>query len=1054
MSPWKVLGWLLVALLCLLLTAGAYGLAFLWGWPLPSVWWLAAIAGTGAGVALILFLFRTMRGGTHEPAAPAPLPVELPSDRLPRWLLLDGGGLFPHLPDILESAGRPLLSDGAAENTGSVGLWSTAHAHWIAVDFSAPQLSGERKGDGGEGNTPDKAPSLPMWDQLLDDKAVRRWLSPPAGVVLCIGAESLSGHGNDTAAFMRQRLLTVRNRLGNVPVCLLVTGLEQAPGLSCLARHFTAEISIGRNALHAPLGWFMPVRRPWTPMPRWAADGVREGMNGLTAALDSLVRCSESGIPAPGGPAFLLEGALRHLASPLASFAAALGDGLGGIFWAALPPASSAFQQATRLSPVIKDVSPPALRSSASVPFSVPGGVPLAASLASQPSATVPAGSRFTSSSGIAAHPLFVRDLFLETLPASRALPATGRRVRQRAVCWTAAILFAVTAGVALYRGGERSQTLLPDMIRFEEHLPRAASIAELDGLIAEFHKLERGCSGTVRIYGAPKERLERLRAALSERLTASLPESGDTDRWINDLMIWAAARPGVETLRFRAPDGTVLASVDGAATAAGRKAAARFLDNVSAFASQSNILPEQDTPLHTGASDSITERVEALRLRYRASTFAAWYAAGQCLLDAVQAPGIEPRTLLPTRHVPLTPRDLLGPNDPCSAFLAAAERELRSAEGPLPVWVASLRDMRFVRLLTRLPGSGTPLSETAELLGEPSEGARQTLGNLETLFRARTAWTDYRSALAALSAETGTSDGLVRLARSLYGGELNGALRAADDTWQGLAAALEARNPDLRNDPLPLSLIRAPLLFAAGTATAEAARNLQQRWSTEVVGPVEGLQDEALQQALIGEGGLLWTFVADAAQPFLRPAASGYAPASALGMRFPLSPAFLSLLSETPQHIAVYPASYPVRVGFSPVTVNPKARAYPRGLSLRMDCGGEPLRADAYNYQGTALFDWSPEQCGNLTLAILFDGFTAEKVYDSPLGFARFADQAAAGIMEFTPSDFPTVQQQLENLGITRLRTRFRIEGGEAVRERLHALPSALIRSILHIEK
>ena len=118
------------------------------------------------------------------------------------------------------------------------------------------------------------------------------------------------------------------------------------------------------------------------------------------------------------------------------------------------------------------------------------------------------------------------------------------------------------------------------------------------------------------------------------------------------------------------------------------------------------------------------------------------------------------------------------------------------------------------------------------------------------------------------------------------------------------------------------------------------------------------------------------------------------------------------------------------------------------------MDCGGEPLRADAYNYQGTALFDWSPEQCGNLTLAILFDGFTAEKVYDSPLGFAHFVDQAAAGIMEFTPSDFPTVQQQLENLGITRLRTRFRIEGGEAVRERLHALPSALIRSILHIEK
>lgn len=222
MSPWKVLGWLLVALLCLLLTAGAYGLALLWGWSLPSVWWLAAIAGAGAGVALIIFLFRTMRDDTHEPAAP--LPWSCLRSASPAGSCSTAGDWFPHLPGILESAGRPLLSDGAAENAGSVGLWSTAHAHWIAVDFSAPHLSGERKGDGGEGNTPDKAPSLPMWDQLLDDKAVRRWLSPPAGVVLCIGAESLSGHGDDTAAFMRQRLLTVRNRLGNAPVCLLVTG--------------------------------------------------------------------------------------------------------------------------------------------------------------------------------------------------------------------------------------------------------------------------------------------------------------------------------------------------------------------------------------------------------------------------------------------------------------------------------------------------------------------------------------------------------------------------------------------------------------------------------------------------------------------------------------------------------------------------------------------------------------------------------------------------------------------------------------------------------------
>lgn len=86
--------------------------------------------------------------------------------------------------------------------------------------------------------------------------------------------------------------------------------------------------------------------------------------------------------------------------SPLASFAAASGDGLRRHFLGRIASAPSAFQQATRLSPVMKDAPPTALRSSASAPFSVPGGAPLATSRASQPSATVPAGSRFTPSSG------------------------------------------------------------------------------------------------------------------------------------------------------------------------------------------------------------------------------------------------------------------------------------------------------------------------------------------------------------------------------------------------------------------------------------------------------------------------------------------------------------------------------------------------------------------------------------------------------------------------------------------------------------------------------
>ena len=235
--------------------------------------------------------------------------------------------------------------------------------------------------------------------------------------------------------------------------------------------------------------------------------------------------------------------------------------------------------------------------------------------------------------------------------------------------------------------------------------------------------------------------------------------------------MIWAAARPGVETLRFRAPDGTVLASVDGAATASGRKAAARFLDNVSAFVSQSNILPEQDTPQDTGASDfdhgargKAVVCVTALDIRGMVCGGAV--PAGRRASPGHRAPDAAADAPCPTdaARSAWSERSLL--RLPCRSRTRTAFRR-----GPVARMGSLIAGYALCPVATRFSETEPPLSETAELLGEPSEGARQTLGNLETLFRARTAWTDYRNALAALSSETGTSEGLVRLARPIRRG-------------------------------------------------------------------------------------------------------------------------------------------------------------------------------------------------------------------------------------------------------------------------------------------
>ncbi|MEG2140744.1 MAG: hypothetical protein RRY20_08175, partial [Bilophila sp.] len=426
MSPWKVLGWLLVALFALLLVAVAYGLVLFYGWTLPSGKTLGVAAGGLAGLTLLVWLALTLYRRSRS--APAPLSVHLPVDRLPRWVLLDNNALFPHLPELFQHTGSPLLMDEPEETPDSVRLWSTKGAHWIAVS-AATNARPER--DSPASNTAKPAKPSSIWDKLLNDKTVRRWLSPPAGIVLCLDMELLSASdGKDAVAYLSQRVNALRvnalrGRLGNAPVYLLVTGLERAPGLLGLVQFLAAAPLLDTHSLHAPLGWIMLDRKPWTPVSRWALAGVREGMNLLLRSLDALVRCSDAGTPAPGGSAFLFENALQPLTMPLAALATEIR--FNGVFWEALPAVHP---------------HPPA------------GGV---------------------------GTPLFVRDLFLETLPAScaqRSFPLVGRRRQIRTARRVAVTLLALAIALALYQGKEQGAALLPRIHQLE-HFQREKALDE-----------------------------------------------------------------------------------------------------------------------------------------------------------------------------------------------------------------------------------------------------------------------------------------------------------------------------------------------------------------------------------------------------------------------------------------------------------------------------------------------------------------------------------------------------------------------------------------------
>ena len=244
----------------------------------------------------------------------------------------------------------------------------------------------------------------------------------------------------------------------------------------------------------------MPVRRPWTPMPRWADDGVREGMNGLTAALDSLVRCSESesraGRSRPSRrsppPAWLSVGLVRGGPE----------DGSAAFSGPHRLPRLLPFNR-LRLSPVYEGCPLPLSAPRHPHPFSVPRRTSCRS--ASQPLRP------FQLAPGSRPHPglrhipcSYGSSSSKHCQPPKPFQPPDGGHGSGPSAGPPQSSLPS-PPGLRCTVAGNVPKPLLPDMIRFEDHLPRLASIAELDGLIAEFHKLERSCSGTVRLYGAPK---------------------------------------------------------------------------------------------------------------------------------------------------------------------------------------------------------------------------------------------------------------------------------------------------------------------------------------------------------------------------------------------------------------------------------------------------------------------------------------------------------------------------------------------------------------------
>jgi type IV/VI secretion system ImpK/VasF family protein len=157
------------------------------------------------------------------------------------WLLFLGDG-DAHMADVLVAAGHATpLATPREDVSSSIWRW------WLLPSMVAietiPRFACKSSGE----------PERALWHQALIQLAHERERLPLNGIVVCVGAQTLLGDASvaaDTGLRLRRLVDECMHELQlELPVYVLVTGLEQLPGYAVLSNALSIE------ALVQAIGW-------------------------------------------------------------------------------------------------------------------------------------------------------------------------------------------------------------------------------------------------------------------------------------------------------------------------------------------------------------------------------------------------------------------------------------------------------------------------------------------------------------------------------------------------------------------------------------------------------------------------------------------------------------------------------------------------------------------------------------------------------------------------------------------------------------------------------
>ncbi|MBI5016525.1 MAG: hypothetical protein HZB55_13680 [Deltaproteobacteria bacterium] len=226
----------------------------------------------------------------------------------------------------------------------------------------------------------------------------------------------------------------------------------------------------------------------------------------------------------------------------------------------------------------------------------------------------------------------------------------------------------------------------------------------------------------------------------------------------------------------------------------------------------------------------------------------------------------------------------------------------------------------------------------------------------------------------------------------------------------------------------------------------SQAAGEIQKGWETDVLAPALSLPPKEKSFAVWGQGGKAWDFQKGAAAPFLTKALRPSAKAL-FGGSIPFSRGFLDGLAGGP--MAPPPPPTPTRIQISalPTDANPEATARPQMTRLLLQCSSGGQELVNQNYPVSRAFNWSAQDCADVTLEIGVGNVTLKKWYSGPDGFPRFLDDFRGGRRVFRASEFPDQRASLAQLRVETISVSYVIRGSLPGAPSMRSVPERAVQ-------